>query len=233
MTNWTIYFDLDDTLYDRSIPYCRAFADFFGGAHAEKAGEAFQTVMRRGYEVFVAAHTGQISMDAMHIYRHQTGLRDVGIEISADEALAMQALYEARQQKITLSETMRQTLDFCAAHFRALGVITNGSVDSQYAKLRALGMERWVQPERMIVSDEVGVMKPNTEIFRLAERRAGADAGACIYVGDSISQDVEPALRCGWRSIWLDRRGEQTEAATDLVAQSEAALLQLLQGCFA
>ena len=31
MDRLTIFFDLDDTLYDRSIPYERAFSQFFGG----------------------------------------------------------------------------------------------------------------------------------------------------------------------------------------------------------
>lgn len=33
------------------------------------------------------AHTGQITMEQMHIYRHQTGLRDVGISITPEQAL--------------------------------------------------------------------------------------------------------------------------------------------------
>ena len=35
MDRLTIFFDLDDTLYDRSIPYERAFSQFFGGSYAE------------------------------------------------------------------------------------------------------------------------------------------------------------------------------------------------------
>ena len=39
------------------------------------------------YEVFKPAHTGQITMEQMHIYRHQTGLRDVGISVTPEQAL--------------------------------------------------------------------------------------------------------------------------------------------------
>ena len=72
MDKLTIFFDLDDTLYDRRIPYERAFYQFFGGAYTEKLPQAFNAVIHRGYEVFTAAHTGRITMEAMHIYRHQT-----------------------------------------------------------------------------------------------------------------------------------------------------------------
>ena len=117
MKQKTIFFDLDDTLYDRFIPYQKAFRQFFGDRYAEKAPQAFDAVIHRGYEVFAAAHTGKISMRQMHVYRHQTGLADVGIAVTEDEALQMQALYAAQQRQITLTDTMRQVLDFCKTHF--------------------------------------------------------------------------------------------------------------------
>lgn len=132
----TIFFDLIDTLYDRSVPYCSAFAAFFGGKYADKAQTAFERTMLRGYEVFEAAHTGQMTMEAMHIYRYQTGLRDAGIEITPEQALRMQALYAEEQRHISLTPVMEEILTFCRAHFAAMGVITNGGVQSQRDKLK-------------------------------------------------------------------------------------------------
>ena len=170
MKQKTIFFDLDDTLYDRFIPYQKAFRQFFGDRYAEKLPQAFDAVLHRGYEVFAAAHTGKISMRQMHVYRHQTGLADAGIAVTEDEALEMQALYAAQQRQITLTDTMRQVLDFCKGHFAAVGVITNGGVRSQQDKLQSLGISQWVSPELVFISDACGVMKPAPDIFRLAER---------------------------------------------------------------
>ena len=153
MKQKTIFFDLDDTLYDRFIPYQKAFRQFFGDRYAEKLPQAFDAVLHRGYEVFAAAHTGKISMRQMHVYRHQTGLADVGIAVTEDEALEMQALYAAQQRQITLTDTMRQVLDFCKGHFAAVGVITNGGVRSQQDKLQSLGISQWVSPELVFISD--------------------------------------------------------------------------------
>jgi len=83
----TVFFDLDDTLYDRAMPYLAAFRQFFGVRYKGRAAQAFDAVIRRGYEVFKPAHTGQITMEQMHIYRHQTGLRDVGISVTPEQAL--------------------------------------------------------------------------------------------------------------------------------------------------
>ncbi len=82
-----VFFDLDDTLYDRAVPYLAAFRQFFGSRYEDRAAQAFDAVIHRGYEVFKPAHTGQITMEQMHIYRHQTGLRDVGISVTPEQAL--------------------------------------------------------------------------------------------------------------------------------------------------
>ena len=223
----TIFFDLDDTLYDRSVPYCKAFTAFFGGRYAEQAMGAFLQTMLRGYEVFAAAHTGQMTMEAMHIYRHQTGLRDVGISVTPEQALQLQALYAAQQGAIRLTGTMQAVLTLCATRFSAVGVITNGGVQPQTRKLESLGVSRWIDPRLVFISDAVGVMKPAPEIFRMAERAAG---GPCIYVGDSCSQDVAGAAGCGWTTVWLNRRGEAPGTPRpDYTAGSEQALLACLR----
>ena len=228
MDKLTIFFDLDDTLYDRRIPYERAFYQFFGGAYTEKLPQAFNAVIHRGYEVFTAAHTGRITMEAMHIYRHQTGLADVGISITPDEALRFQALYAEQQRHITLSDTMRCVLDLCRERFAAVGVITNGGVASQTGKLKSLGMERWAAVPLILISDAVGVMKPAPEIFHMAQKAAGG--GPCLFVGDSCSQDIAGAAACSWKTVWMNRRCEKPEhVCPDYTVTTEQELLSCLQ----
>jgi len=56
----------------------------------------------------------------------------------------------------------------------------------------------------LVISDEVGLHKPDGRIFELALERADADAGRCLMVGDRIDNDVRPARSLGMRTIWLD-----------------------------
>ena len=169
-----------------------------------------------------------MTAEAMHIYRHQTGLADVGISITPDEALRFQALYAEQQRHITLSDTMRCVLDLCRERFAAVGVITNGSVGSQTGKLKSLGMERWVPAQLVFISDAVGVMKPAPEIFRMAQKAAGG--GPCLFVGDSCTQDIAGAAACGWQTIWMNRRGEAPgDICPSCTVTSEKALLDCLQ----
>ena len=226
----TIFFDLDDTLYDRSVPYCSAFAAFFGGKYADKVQTAFERTMLRGYEVFEAAHTGQMTMEAMHIYRHQTGLRDVGIEITPEQALRMQALYAEEQRHISLTPVMEEILTFCRAHFAAMGVIDKRrcAVSAGQAEKPRCGA---VVPARAgAYFGRARRMKPGPEIFRIAEQAAGARAEDCVYVGDSYSQDVAGAGGCGWETVWLNRRGDAAgELAPTYCVKTEEDLLAYLK----
>ena len=142
----------------------------------------------------------------------------------------MQALYAEEQRHISLTPVMEEILTFCRAHFAAMGVITNGGVQSQRDKLKSLGAARWFRPELVLISDALGVMKPGPEIFRIAEQAAGARAEDCVYVGDSYSQDVAGAGGCGWETVWLNRRGDVAgELAPTYCVKTEEDLLAYLK----
>jgi putative hydrolase of the HAD superfamily len=101
-----------------------------------------------------------------------------------------------------------------------LGVITNGELDYQLAKLERLGvLDRF---EHVIASSEVGVTKPDARIFQLAVERFGADAAATstAYVGDRLVTDAVGAASAGLVGVWLHRQG--APAGADEVAEAGA-----------
>lgn len=226
MDRLTIFFDLDDTLYDRSIPYERAFSQFFGGRYAEKLPQAFDADHSPPATRCLQTRTPEKSAWRPCI---STAIRPSG---------RRRYLYYAGRGA-ALSGTLRRA---AAPHhaeryhapragpvqerFAAVGVITNGSVGSQTGKLKSLGMERWVPAQLVFISDAVGVMKPAPEIFRMAQKAAGG--GPCLFVGDSCTQDIAGAAACGWQTIWMNRRGEAPgDICPSCTATSEQALLEL------
>jgi putative hydrolase of the HAD superfamily len=82
-------------------------------------------------------------------------------------------------------------------------LITNGDGPQQRAKLARLGIGElfsWV-----IISMEVGLAKPEREIFELAAKEAGVAANRCMYVGDRLDTDAQAADKAGMRGVWLNR----------------------------
>lgn len=222
----TIFFDIDDTLYDRGLPFIAAAQEYFSGAVADPR-KAYRACAERGNEVFLPSQRGEISMDEMYIYRWSKGFADVGVTISPKEALEFQSLYRRKQDTIDLSPVMEAVLRHCAASADGVGIISNGPSEKQWMKIERLGLERFMDRSMIIISGDIGIDKPDAAIFRLAEQRSGKDPAELIYVGDSLHNDMYSAAACGWRTVWFNRDFLPVPAdlSADAIVETEEALL--------
>lgn len=225
----TIFFDVDDTLYDRSDSFIKACEDYPPVSGCD-AYEAYVTCSKRNNEIFMAAQRGEITMDEMYIYRFCRGFADVGVTISPEEALAYEKVYRAYQKAVKCSPVITKALAACAEKCR-LGIITNGTAQNQWEKIRALGVMPYFLPELIVVSGDVKIDKPDLRIFTLAQERSGEKPEDLVYIGDSFSYDVLPAAACAWQPIWFNRHGASpTEALPDgcITVNTEQELASLL-----
>lgn len=60
--------------------------------------------------------------------------------------------------------------------------------------------------QHILVSEQLGVRKPDPEIFHLALKKAGLKAEDCAFVGDSLRLDIAPAAKAGLKPILIDRQ---------------------------
>ncbi|MBM7829973.1 putative hydrolase of the HAD superfamily [Agromyces cerinus] len=108
------------------------------------------------------------------------------------------------------------------------GIITNGELDFQLAKLERLGIrDRF---EHVIASGDVGVTKPDSEIFRIALERFAVDAPvrAAAYIGDRFETDAVGAVDAGLIGVWLNRSGDvQTTGAAASAVLEISSLAEL------
>jgi putative hydrolase of the HAD superfamily len=72
-------------------------------------------------------------------------------------------------------------------------------------RLRKFGIDRYFAT--VVLSVEVGVRKPNRTIFEHAFRQTGLLPEQCIYVGDTLSRDVEGSKRAGCKYSILIHSG--------------------------
>ncbi|QAY74632.1 HAD family hydrolase [Agromyces protaetiae] len=107
-----------------------------------------------------------------------------------------------------------------ALHGVRFGVITNGELDFQTAKLARLGLER--RFDHVVASGAFGATKPDPSIFRHAVDLFAADApvALAVYVGDRLRTDAIGAARAGLTGVWLNRHA--IEPAADERAEAEA-----------
>jgi HAD superfamily hydrolase (TIGR01509 family) len=86
-----------------------------------------------------------------------------------------------------------------------LGIITNGSGETQRLKLQAAGLADIMLADRIWISGEVGKAKPNPEIFLLASRALGETPEHCLYIGDNENDDLDGATRAGMRGCLVEQ----------------------------
>lgn len=84
-----------------------------------------------------------------------------------------------------------------------LGIVTNGSIESQRAKLLSSGLAGLV--EEVLISAEEKVKKPDVEIFVRAAERLGVKVEESVFVGDNPPTDIGGAHYAGMKTVWLKR----------------------------
>lgn len=200
-----ILFDVDDTLYDQTIPFKEAYREYFGAHPAVPAELIYPVTRKYSDQVYSQAMAEQITMEEMYIYRVQKAFEEFGIGITDEEALDFQKIYADRQRHIHMSETMEEILDYCSEKAE-LGIITNGPSEHQWNKVKSLQVERWIPQINIFVSGDVGAEKPDRKLFEYAEHIMGLECAEIWFVGDAYELDVKGAVNAGWNAVWMNRR---------------------------
>lgn len=126
----------------------------------------------------------------------------------ADQALVDEALERHLREEaltFTLFEESLEVLDTLRAREVPVGLITNGPLESQRAKLVTAGID--ARFDVVIASGDLGVVKPDAEIFLHALERLGIRPVDAVHVGDSFAADVVGAAAVGMSAVWINRAG--------------------------
>ncbi len=94
-----------------------------------------------------------------------------------------------------------------------LVMLTNGLSSVQRPRFAKAGVNRYFCD--IVISEEVGVQKPDPEVFRIAlARAAGVRAASAsvsperaIMIGDNLHSDIGGALEAGLDACWFNIRG--------------------------
>ncbi len=57
----------------------------------------------------------------------------------------------------------------------------------------------------ILISEELGVAKPNLLFYEKAIEKIGIEAKNILYIGDSLKLDIEPAQKAGMTALLIDR----------------------------
>ena len=194
-----ILFDADDTLFQ--FDACQGLRRMFAG-HAVDFTEAdYAQYQEINKPLWVAYQDGRISATELQTTRFDGWSRRIGVS-AAD---LNDAFLLAMAEICTLLPGARALVDALAGRVR-MGVITNGFTALQRARLRRTGLADHF--ELLVISEEVGVAKPDVRIFEHALERMGQPPrGQVLMVGDNPHSDIRGGLDAGLITCWVNVHG--------------------------
>ncbi|MFU0789552.1 HAD family hydrolase [Cerasibacillus sp. JNUCC 74] len=198
-----IAFDLDDTLYDRTLPLQKTFKEF--SATKQLNFSQIYPIYQKNSDIgFEQVTRKRWTLEESYVFRIQETLQELNITITEQEALAFQAMYKNNQEHIELRPYIKEILDFLQDKGIQTLIITNGPSRNQRKKVKNLGLNNYFSDKEIIVSEEEHLAKPDQKIFELAEDRFRFTKQGAWYIGDNYQIDMIGAHQAGWTAVWLN-----------------------------
>lgn len=101
---------------------------------------------------------------------------------------------------------MLALLEACRDTGLSLGCVTNGRDRIQRSKLDGLGITALF--DAIVTSEGFGKKKPDPGIFDACLSKLGVERREAVFVGDSFSADMQPAMALGMHPIWKSKRSD-------------------------
>lgn len=201
-----ILFDVSDTLIEYSPNYAQIFGDRLRSLgfiiSEEKAREVSRAV---NMTICVQSQKEQegephISEDDLNKLLDNSALSCIInniIEIS--NCVKKLESMKLPKQKMNVIQGVFEVLDILKDKYR-LAIVSNHStwlIDY----LNSIGLSHYF--ESIIISEHVGVAKPNIKIMQIALKELSLDANKCLYVGDQPF-DVLCSKQAGMDCAWIE-----------------------------
>ncbi|NNK87216.1 MAG: HAD-IA family hydrolase [Flavobacteriaceae bacterium] len=177
-----IAFDLDDTLYNE--------IDFLRSGFKSIATELQDDWKPLLAQMFALYRTGDDAFKFVH----------QNYDMSIHKQLE---IYRFHIPEIKPFPGVRSLFKDIVSYGGKIAVITDGRSRTQRNKIKALGLNTWIQ--EIIISEETGHEKPDPFNFKLIEETFPGHA--YCYVGDNLSKDFLIPNKLGWDTICLMDNG--------------------------
>ena len=225
-----IFFDLDRTLWDfdaaAEVAFERIYEKYnlksLGIPTAHEFHEVYHPLNERLWELY---REDKITKEDLNRTRFVLPLEHYGIhDTELADHLSEDYVYWSPRIVRLVPGTM-ELLDYLKPKYH-LHLITNGFQEVQHIKLSGSGLELYF--ETLTVSEEVGVKKPNPEIFQYALRKAHATVEESLMIGDEMAVDIDGARAIGMDTVFLNPKSGKVEGKSTFEVHDLLKIRELL-----
>ena len=169
------------------------------GLASETVFDEYQSI---NHACWAALERGEMDQGELHVERFRRFLALKGSNANPEEVAARFAVLLG-QQVIPLPYS-EETVKRISEH-RPITLLTNGITVIQKARLAGSPIKDWI--DKMIVSQEAGISKPDPRIFELALE--GLAPSEVLMIGDGLGSDVRGANNAGVDVCWYNPSGKE------------------------
>jgi putative hydrolase of the HAD superfamily len=91
-----------------------------------------------------------------------------------------------------------------------LVLVTNGAPDLQREKIQGSGLGKYF--DEIVIAGDIGIRKPEPQIFNIVLSRIGVKNDEAIMIGNSLDSDIIGAQEAGIKTVWLNRDNEENQS---------------------
>ncbi|MBD5654423.1 MAG: HAD family hydrolase [Candidatus Eremiobacteraeota bacterium] len=210
-----VLFDLDDTLHGDTRAYhvaAHRVADSLArdyGIEAQTVFDAYVAGADRFWKT-LSEETLREPLAGLRSRLWNEAMRAVGIDDWSRAERCGVEYNMARKESLEIWPGALELLASLRRRGLKLALITNGIAETHREKIALLQLEDAF--DEFFIADEVGLIKPDPRVFRLAAQRLGVRTEACAMVGDRFERDVRGGHATGMFTVWMNVRDERVPA---------------------
>lgn len=134
-------------------------------------------------------------------------------------AAAVMAYHEEKIKSIHLYGDVEECLKKLKNLSIKTAIITDGIPIKQYEKILRLEIDNLI--DLVVISDEIGIKKPNPKLYKYWLKKCGVEGPEAIYIGDRMDKDIIPASINNIYSVYLHRGGKYDDYNSDLIPEGQ------------
>lgn len=181
-----VVFDLDDTLY-KEIDFLNSGFRVISHNVAMQDGLDADEVYKRMVAIYTSGENAFVTIK-----------EEFGITASVDDMIC---LYRSHSPDIRLENEVVDLLDYLRLNGHNLGLLTDGRGFTQRNKIKSLGLDSFIAPLDIVISEEFGSEKPDQRNYSYFMNRYPGNK--YLYVGDNIKKDFLAPNQLGWQTVCL------------------------------
>ena len=188
-----VLFDLDNTLLDRDAGFRRFCHELYRSSTIMRAAhtESEAVALMAGFDRGGLRSRPEMFSDLLALWPG----------VFRDTEHAVQEYMGSYPRMLTLAPQTQELLSDLSSSGVPYGIVTNGGSEMQWTKVRTSGLDALTRT--VIVSEDVGVAKPDRGIFEVALSGIGASAETTLFVGDNPDADILGAAALGMLTAWI------------------------------